>query len=305
MKRFFLFSALVLFAVAPAHGGNCSWETLPDITVTSAYSVFSTTSYSVATTFSFRCTPNTTATVTFTRGSAPTYDPRTMVITNPPAGYAGSTLSYNMYNPAGEIWGDGSGGSVSATFTSSTAQKVYDESDGAIINSVVVGGSNVPPGLYSDTITASLSWSGGGGPNVRQFTVQTVVQPECVVSTFSLPFGKYDPLIANATAPLDATATVNVYCTPSTAATVALDGGQWSGGGSRRMRHPSGVFMNYDIFRDVARLTIWDTTNVNAATSGSKLTALGGGFVAYGRIPSGQDVAAGSYVDTVQAIVNY
>lgn len=302
MKKIIVASFVLLSFTLPLRAGNCSWITLPDINVTNIYSVFSTTPYTIASAFSFRCTPNTASTVTLSRGASPTFDPRRMVISNPPPGYAGSFLLYNMYDRSGQIWGDGSGGTASVDFVASSKDKVYEAVDGAVINVILGAGNNVPPGIYVDTITATLAWSGGGGPIVRQFQVTTTVRPECVVSSFSLPFGTYDPL---ATTPSDANTIVNVHCTPSTAATISLDAGQWSAGGTRNMRHASGSLMAYNIFKDAARLTIWNATNFNSATSASKFNALGGGFVGYGRVPPGQDVAAGSYTDTVQAVVNY
>ncbi len=63
--------------------------------------------------------------------------------------------------------------------------------------------------------------------------------------------------------------------------------------------------MTYEVYRDAPRTTVWNGVNVNSATSTSKNTALGGGFIAYGRIPAAQDIPAGSYNDTLQSVVNY
>ena len=45
--------------------------------------------------------------------------------------------------------------------------------------------------------------------------------------------------------------------------------------------------------------------NTDSGTSASKNTPISGGFVAYGRIPAGQDVTMGSYADTMLVTVNY
>jgi spore coat protein U-like protein len=64
-------------------------------------------------------------------------------------------------------------------------------------------------------------------------------------------------------------------------------------------------YMNYNIFLNSGRTTIWNTTNVSSSTSTSRFTPLGGGLVGYGRVPAGQDIAIGAYSDTITATVNY
>jgi len=299
----------IALLVAPvAMGSNCSWLTVPpNVTITNTYSVFSTASYSVSNPFSFQCSPNTVATVSLTRGAnSSSYNPRAMKIANPPAGYSGSTLTYNLFNTANQIWGDGTGGTVNVVFNPVPTDKIYDQSDGAVISAAAFFGQDVPPGIYNDTITVNLSWSpGNGSANLQTFTVQTIVQPECRVDAFSMSFGVYDPFGTNLTSPLDAATTVNVRCTKSTAASVALNAGLNASGGTRRMKSAGGAFLNYDIYRDSLHSTIWNAVNVNSGQSTSKAGIINNGFFGYGRIPAGLDAAAGSYSDTVQAAINY
>src|SRR5580765_1421881 len=107
-----------------------------------------------------------------------------------------------------------------------------------------------------------------------------------------MSFGTYDPFSGT---PLDSRAIVNVYCTKGTRGDVSLDNGTNFSGGTRRMKNAGGVFMNYDIYKDAGYATVWNAANINSATSTSRTLALGGGFIAYGRIPAGQDLPAGSY----------
>lgn len=318
MRRLAVVLVLAAFPIV-GRGSNCNWQSAPlDITVTTAYDVFGSGNLTVAQNFSFHCTPNTAASITITRGTnSAAYSPwRTTKITNPPAGYTGTLLNYNVWTPTNappptppnSIWGDGTGGSIKVNWSSSPQDKVYDFNDGATLVYVVPLGSDVPPGTYEDTLTGSLSWS-GGTPTTTTWKVTITVQPQCVVDTFSIAFGTYDPVSANLTTPDDATGTVSVRCTKSTAATVSLDPGKWSSGG-RRMQHTTNaaLFLPYDIYIDSLRSTIWNTTNMNSGTSSSKTVGLGpgaGGFTAYGRIQPNLDVTAGSYKDTVQAVVNY
>lgn len=313
---------ILLLAACPMIGraGNCNWQTDPvDITVTAAYDVFATGNVTVAQNFSFHCTPNSAAQITLTRGTnSAAYSPwRTTKITNPPAGYTGTTLNYNILTPvlappptpANAIWGDGTGGSIKVNWQSDPHDKIYDTADGATFVYTVPLGSDVPPGTYEDTVTADLTW-GSSSKDSRTWRIRVIVAPQCLVDTFSVSFGAYDPVGVNKTVVKDASGTVNVRCTKTTAATVTLDPGRWSSGGSRRMQHTTNaaLFLPYDIYTDSVRSVIWNTTNTNTGTSTSKLTPLGpgaGGFLAYGRIQPNLDVAAGSYKDTVQAVVNY
>ncbi|HEU4521882.1 MAG TPA: spore coat U domain-containing protein, partial [Thermoanaerobaculia bacterium] len=114
------------------------------------------------------------------------------------------------------------------------------------------------------------------------------------------------PVAVNRVAPLDNTGTVNVYCTPGTVATVSLGNGLNFAGGTRRMAGPPASLLDYQLYRDAARSSLWTTApNTVGGTSTSHLTPIGGGLIVYGRIPGAQDPAVGAYSDTVQATVNY
>src|SRR5262249_12068326 len=203
------------------------------------------------------------------------------------------------------IWGDGSGGTLSQTYQMGASQDTLP-SPVPIYGTVSVG-ADMTAGAYTDTITATLSWIRGSNPTTTSttFTVTLNVVREGRLNAFSIPFGAYEPLIANAATPLDSTGTVNVYCTKGTFGSVALDNGLNFLTGARRVKTAGGAFMTYEVYRDPSRSTVWNAVNVNTGTSTSKDTALGGGFVAYGRIAAGQDVVAGSYTDTMQAVVTY
>ena len=309
MKRVAIL-AMLLACPAVVRAGNCFWVTAPaDTTITASYDVFNAGTYSVTQNFIFHCTPNTTATMTINRGSnSAGYLPsRTARITNPPVGYAGTLLSYQLYNNLGQVWGDGTGGSFPKVFNSSPKDKDYDVTDGAVITATAPMGSDVPPGTYDDTLTASLTWGGGGGPVTSSFRVIIIVQPQCKAETFSILFGTYDPMVTNLSTPKDASGTVNVKCSKSTFATVQLNQGA-SLTGSRQMKNPAGDLLPYDVYKDSARSVVWNTVDTNSGTSTSAAIPLGpgaGGFTAYGRIAANLDVTGGDYKDTLQAVVNY
>ena len=122
------------------------------------------------------------------------------------------------------------------------------------------------------------------------------VASNCVMTAGSVAFGAYDPLVTNAAANLDQTGSVSVACVKGTVANVGLGSGtNYSSG--RRMSNGTD-FLAYDLYTTAGRTTVWDTTNRVSYTAGSKAST---SLTIYGRVPSNQDVSAGSYTDTVVA----
>jgi len=122
------------------------------------------------------------------------------------------------------------------------------------------------------------------------------VASNCVMTAGSVAFGAYDPLVTNAAADLDQTGSVSVACVKGTVANVGLGNGtNYSSG--RRMGNGTD-FLVYDLYTTAGRTTVWDTTNRVSYTAASKAST---SLTIYGRVPSNQDVSAGSYTDTVVA----
>lgn len=148
-------------------------------------------------------------------------------------------------------------------------------------------------------------------PVTGSFNVTATVANSCLVtSTSNIAFGAYDPADTNATANLDAQGSVNVRCTRGTVANVALGQGNNAAAGStcigplRQMA--AGVErLRYDVYQNAPRTTTWgcDTTNDQTFTSTSSI--LPTTLTTYGRIPAGQNVAAGSFNDTVTVTVTF
>ena len=126
----------------------------------------------------------------------------------------------------------------------------------------------------------------------------------CDVSSTSLAFGNYDALNAS---PTDSSGTVTVKCSLTLAALlvnweVRLDQGSFGSYATRQMG--SGAHrLNYNIYRDAARTSIWGNgsggTNV---LSDGRLLTIGlntFNYSMYGRIFAGQDRPAGAYSDTI------
>lgn len=130
-----------------------------------------------------------------------------------------------------------------------------------------------------------------------------------LVSGGGMAFGTYDVL---STAPNDTLLQVAVTCERNggpQGVTLTLrlgPGANGSAATARRMAHTggSGDFLNYGLYRDVARSATWGSTDgvdtvaraLNVPNKSSASTT----FTIYGRIPPQQDVSVGSYGDTVQ-----
>lgn len=142
--------------------------------------------------------------------------------------------------------------------------------------------------------------------------VSATVSANCVISAGALAFGTYDPVVAHASANLDGTAALTITCTDGAAATITLGQGSNSDAGStdplplRRMISGAN-YLSYHLYQETGRTTVWgndaasdvEYTGTGVETVGTPTTTV------YGRVPSGQNVPAGSYADTVVATISF
>lgn len=305
MKRALL--TLVFLLICPAlRAGNCSFNSpFPTLLDFGVYQPLTGSVLQQAISFSVECVPPETVTVQFSKGQSTTFDPRVM-------SFGAGTLPYNIFSNAARtkpfIWGDSTGGTVTASKTMTPGDRTLDVNVyGQIDFGTLIDPVPSAPGFYTDTIVVTIIWSGGAKSSTKSFQVRVRVDPECTVTTLPLAFGNYDPVSANKAAALPGTGTINVKCTSGTTATVLLDNGSHASGSTRQMLGPSSNLLQYEIYLNPGRTTRWGTTapNVVSGTSTSKNTAINGGFTAYGLIGGGQDVIVGSYSDNVLVTVNY
>jgi spore coat protein U-like protein len=127
------------------------------------------------------------------------------------------------------------------------------------------------------------------------------VAANCVLTAGSVAFGAYDPLVANDTTPLDQTGTFTVRCVKGVTANVGLDDGLNTG---RQMSDGGSELLDYELYQDAGRTTVWGETG-GARYSYTAANRSAATLTIYGRIPAGQDVAAGSYTDTVVASAEF
>jgi spore coat protein U-like protein len=153
---------------------------------------------------------------------------------------------------------------------------------------------------------AALSaYADGARQASANLAVSAVVVPNCRLSVTPLSFGSYDPLAANNQTSLDATATVVITCTRDSRASVDMDQGHNAPVGAQsRFLTLGSDRLSYDLFRDAARTQLWgsgaDSLAVVAQGIRSPVS-----MTVYGRIPPGQEVAAGTYNDVVTATVDF
>ena len=161
---------------------------------------------------------------------------------------------------------------------------------------VLAGAAMVPTaavfvsGVISHAIAGSVT---------QNITITANVNASCTFpnAANTLAFGTYDPIGINASAGLDSASNFDVQCTKGTSVVLKMGLGNNPTGQQRRLKLDATNFLNYNLYADASRSTIWnDTSNVviYVATSSAIETK-----AVYGRIPAAQSAGAGSYTDTV------
>lgn len=143
----------------------------------------------------------------------------------------------------------------------------------------------------------------------QDLSVTASVTANCTITTSPVAFGGYDPITANASTALDGTGTVSVTCTNGASTTVTLGQGANAGTGSsdtapvRRLNDGGTHFLNYALYQDSGHSAAWGNTagtGVASTGTGSQVA-----LTVYGSVVAGQNVPAGSYLDTVTATVTF
>lgn len=135
-------------------------------------------------------------------------------------------------------------------------------------------------------------------------SISATVSNNCTISTVALTFGSYDPIVANASTALDNTGTVTITCTKGASTTMGLDLGSNASGSTRRMASGS-ERLSYELYQDSSRSTVWGNSGSGLFTPPAAPSSAARNYTLYGRVAAAQDVAAGSYADTVVATVNF
>ncbi len=131
----------------------------------------------------------------------------------------------------------------------------------------------------------------------------------CTVSAVPVNFGLYNPLQAT---PVFATGTVTVTCTAIIGLfeswTVALGTGNSNTFSVRQMNNGAST-LSYNLYTTASYSNVWgDGSGSTTLVSGGALLSVGiteTPYTVYGRIPAGQDSAAGSFLDTLVITLNF
>jgi spore coat protein U-like protein len=122
----------------------------------------------------------------------------------------------------------------------------------------------------------------------------------CAMSTTGLNFGNYDVF---STLNDDITGTVSVNCPSGTAYSISLSSG--FGTFAARTMTSGTNLLNYNLYLDATRLTIWGDGSAGTGIVSGTGTGAAVGSPVYGRIPWGQNAFVGSYSDVVIVTVTF
>ncbi len=112
-------------------------------------------------------------------------------------------------------------------------------------------------------------------------------------------FGSYNVLAGT---PTYGTGTISGSCSAADNISIALSAGDSGSTTQRYMKSASAAKLDYNLYQTSGYAAIWGTgTSGVRATFGKTTTTL----TIYGMVPAGQDVAAGSYSDTITATISY
>jgi spore coat protein U-like protein len=142
------------------------------------------------------------------------------------------------------------------------------------------------------------------GSATANLSVTATVSNNCTISTTTVAFGAYDPVVTNASAALDGTGGVTIACTKSATSTIGLGLGSNASGSTRRMANGT-EYLTYELYQETGRATVWGNSGGGLYTPAAAPSFAPRTFTVYGRVAAGQDVPAGSYTDTVVASVNF
>jgi len=167
-----------------------------------------------------------------------------------------------------------------------------------------LGAAAVAPKAHAGNAGTSLS-------------VTASVSANCTISTSAVAFGSYDPVVANASTALNGTGSVTIACTKGSAPNITLDLGANAAASQRNMKlQPGGPdLLAYQLYQPPSTTPstactfpgsqIWGTSGAQIFTPTSPASKASRTYNVCGTVSAGQDVAVGSYQDTVTATVNF
>lgn len=134
------------------------------------------------------------------------------------------------------------------------------------------------------------------------FKVTARVQAVCAVTASDLAFGSYT---SSSGTPLQGTTLLRATCTPNSSYNIGLNAGTSTGATVNQRKMVSGSnLLNYQLYSNVTRTTIWGNTPGTDTVSGVG-TGLAVDHTVYGSVPASQVVPAGDYQDVITVTVSF
>jgi spore coat protein U-like protein len=138
----------------------------------------------------------------------------------------------------------------------------------------------------------------------------TGARAACFIAAFTLQFGAVSP---SSPAPADSIGNVSVTCTAAPGTTLhyslSLSAGSAGTFAPRRMRSGGGAALQYNLYVDAARSTVWGDGNGGTANvaDASRIvaTTVTRQYPVYGRIFAGQNVPTGAYADSILIALDF
>jgi spore coat protein U-like protein len=176
-------------------------------------------------------------------------------------------------------------------------------------------------GLAAAALTLALIVPPHAGGTTAVLTVSATVNANCTMSASPVSFGRYESLLANATAPLNAVGAVSIACTKGSAPKISMDLGRNPNGGRRYMALAAGGAsgpadaLYYELYQPPSSAPgtacsfpgtmAWGPSGAQTFAPGPPAGRGSRTYSVCGTIPAGQGVSMGSYADTVVATVNF
>lgn len=155
------------------------------------------------------------------------------------------------------------------------------------------------------------------GSSTQNLPVSASVAANCTISTNALAFGAYDPVVTNASTALNGSGSVAIACTKGSAPAITLGLGANNVGSVRNMKITGGGtdLLGYELYQppnttpgtacSFPGTQVWGSSGAAIFTPTAPSSKASRTYNVCGTVAAGQDVAVGSYQDTVVATVNF
>ena len=152
-----------------------------------------------------------------------------------------------------------------------------------------------------------------GATSTGNLGVGASVAANCTITTATVAFGAYDPIVTNAATALTGNGAITIACTKASIPTLKLDLGATPAGSVRQMA--SGAErLPYELYQPPSNAAgtacgalsqVWGTAGAAILTTVAAPSKAARTYNVCGSIAGGADVAVGAYADTVIATVTF